>query len=88
MSKKQESNRPAFSSPLYAWLRQGLEETAKVLPAFPDSIQCVEEPGTLGNPTAQMVTEQMGTLSGYDRMLDAYASQGREENEKEQELER
>jgi hypothetical protein len=88
MSDKQEINRPSFSAPLYAAFRQGAKELAQVLPAFPESARCVEEPGTLGNPTMQMVTAQMGTLNGYDRVLDQYASHGSEERENEKEIER
>jgi uncharacterized protein YgbK (DUF1537 family) len=88
MSKENTTSRPAFTAPLYAALRQGSKEFAQVLPAFPDSVRTVEEAGTLGNPTPQMVTEQMGTLHGYDRMLDAYASRGREVSESEKDLER
>lgn len=72
-----ESKRPAFSAPLYAALRQGAKEFAQALPALPTSIRPVEEPGTLGNPTPQMVTEQqIGMSSEYSRLLDAYAREG------------
>ncbi len=39
------------SGALAAFVRQGAKETAQVLPAFPDSMRVVEEPGALGNPT-------------------------------------
>ena len=88
MSEEDKRNRPAFSAPLYAALRQGSKELAQILPAFPESVRPIEEPGTLGNPTAQMITEEMGTLKGYDRMLDAYASRGNERDAPEQGMER
>jgi len=48
-------------------LRLGLKELAQALPAFPDSnIRPVEEPGTWGTATPQMITDQMG----YDTALD------------------
>jgi hypothetical protein len=83
----EESNRPAFTAPLYAALRQGAKELAQALPALPDSIRPVEEPGTLGNPTQQMVTQEIGTVHGYDRMLDQHAERGAS-REPERELER
>jgi hypothetical protein len=50
-----------------AWLRAGFKELAQALPAFPDShVRPVEEPGLVGNPTPQIVTEQMGD---YDAAL-------------------
>jgi hypothetical protein len=74
-----ETPRPAFSAPLWAAARQGAKELAQVLPAFPDSVRPVEEPGTLGNPTQAMVTQEIGTFqgyqqdAGYQQMLDGYA---------------
>ena len=40
---------------LQAFLRQGAKEVAQALPALPDSIRIVEEPGAIGNPTPQEV---------------------------------
>ena len=40
--------------------RMGLDELAHVLPAFPDSIHPVDEPGALGTATQAIVTDQMG----------------------------
>jgi hypothetical protein len=71
-------------APIYAWFRQGSKEAAQALKAFPDSIHPVEEPGTLGNPTQAMVTEEIGTFQGYQSMLAEYASRGagREQDER------
>jgi hypothetical protein len=91
MAEKQEINRPSFSAPLWAAARQGAKELSQYLPAFPDSARCVEEPGTLGNPTMQMVTAQMGTLNGFHSVLDQYASYGHDDvyaDRKEPEMER
>jgi len=85
---EQERTRPSFSAPLWAAGRQGAKELAQFLPAFPDSARPIEEPGTLGNPTPQMITEQIGTMEGYNQMLDRYAGHQVERNEPEQELER
>ncbi len=62
-----EQQRPSFSGPLLAALRQGGKELAAVLPAFPDSVQVVNEPGTLGNPTPQLVTEQISAGQDFNR---------------------
>ncbi len=43
---------------LQAWMRAGAKELAQVLPAFPDSVKPVEEPGLPGNLTAQEVYKQ------------------------------
>lgn len=83
------SERPSFTSPLYAAVRQGAKEIAQALPAFPESVQPVNEPGTLGNPTPSMVTDQIeyGHESdrSYEAMLERYASQARDQ---EMEMER
>ena len=82
--------RPAFSAPLYAALRQGAKEAGQALVALPESIRPVEEPGTLGNPTQQMVTEQSAPQQArsYDSLLESYAARGgvgREQQQKETE---
>lgn len=40
--------------------RMGLDELAQVLPAFPESIHPVDEPGALGTVTPAIATDQMG----------------------------
>jgi hypothetical protein len=46
---------------LAAMARLGLKELAQALPAFPDStIKPIEEPGSFGNVTPLIVTDQMG----------------------------
>jgi hypothetical protein len=81
MSEKETNTRPAFSAPLWAAFRQGAKELAQALPALPDSIRPVEEPGTLGNPTQQMVTEQSRGEGEFQKLLDRYDSRsdGRDE---------
>ena len=52
-----------------AWMRQGFKEIAQALHAFPgQGIHQVEEPGLFGNPTPQIVTNEMGAGS-YQEML-------------------
>lgn len=45
---------------LEAMGRMGLDELAQALPAFPDSIHPVDEPGALGTVTPAIATDQMG----------------------------
>lgn len=67
--------------------RQGLKELAQALPAFPDSIRPVEEPGVAGNPTPHIVTKQMGAGSYQDR-LNSYIAQSPQQQEPDRGMER
>ena len=86
MSK--ELNRPSFTSPLYAFLRQGSKELGQALQALPGSIHVVEEPGTLGNPTQQMVTEESGMLRDKKSILDRYDSRSFDRGDQDRGVER
>jgi hypothetical protein len=88
MSDKEPSDRPAFSAPLWAAARQGSKELAQVLPAFPDSVRPVEEPGAMGNPTQQMVTEQSKGDQDFNDLLARYDSRANEKNEQERGIDR
>ncbi|MBX3443849.1 MAG: hypothetical protein KF774_15685 [Planctomyces sp.] len=80
---------PSFSAPLLAALRQGAKELAQVLPAFPESVRVVEEPGMMGVPTQYAVNNQMGIGRDFDNMLDGYAARGQDrEQSQEKEMER
>jgi hypothetical protein len=82
------SERPSFGAPLSAALRQGAKEIAQALPAFPESVRPVEEPGTLGNPTQSLVTEQITGDRGYSEMVNGYAARSAQpEQQKEHERE-
>ncbi|MBY0589147.1 hypothetical protein K2X85_18385 [bacterium] len=90
---QQTNSRPAFMAPIYAAARQGLKELAQYLPAFPENPRPIEEPGMMGNPTQQMVTEQSGTLDRLHEKLDQQASLHAENhepqrNEQEDDMER
>lgn len=51
--------------------RQGLKELAQIVPAFPDSVRAVEEPGQIGNPTPQEVfSSKKGVTPGKTLDLD------------------
>lgn len=55
----------------YASGRQGLKELAQILPAFPESVQPVEEPGLVGNPVSREVYEQKHeTLQGPTKRME------------------
>jgi hypothetical protein len=86
MSNK--STRPAFSAPLWAALRQGSKELAQALPALPTSIRPVEEPGMMGNPTPQQVTEQSHGESDFQKLLDRYDSRSRGRDDPDQGMDR
>lgn len=47
------------ASPLKAFVRQGADELAQVLSAFPDGVQPVPEPGLAFEPTQAMMTEEI-----------------------------
>jgi hypothetical protein len=89
MAEEQESpnRQPSFTSPLLAALRQGAKELAQILPAFPESVRVVEEPGMMGNPTQYEVNNQVGVGRDIDKMLDAYAARGQQGREQSQEKE-
>lgn len=70
------SERPSFSAPLYAAVRQGAKELAQVLPAFPESVRPVEEANTLGNPTQALLTAENGALEKRHPLLEKYDSRG------------
>lgn len=67
--------------------RQGLKELAQALPAFPDSVRPVEEAGVFGNPTPQIVTQEMG-VSNYQDMLNGYIAQNPPQQQNDQGLDR
>ena len=81
-------SRPSFLAPIYAWIRQGSKEFAQGIPALPGSVRVVEEPGTLGNPTQQMVTEESGTLRDKKSILDRYDSGSFDRGDQDREIER
>lgn len=55
------------------WFRQGGKELAQALPAFPDSVRVVEEPGVFGNLTPQEIVDGKGKESDYDKHLNDLA---------------
>jgi hypothetical protein len=67
-----------------AMARAGLKELTQALPAFPESVRPVEEPGLVGNLTPQEIVQDKGA---YEKMLGGYASRGQEQ-EASQQMER
>ena len=88
MSEDEKRSRPAFSAPLLCRIPTRRQGISQILKAFPDGIQLIEEPGTLGNPTAQMISEEIGTLKGYNRMLEKYADRESERDSPDRGMER
>src|SRR5688572_2066467 len=43
------------SAPIHAMIRQGADEIAQVIPAFPDSVRSTPETGQMFEPTSQEV---------------------------------
>ena len=55
-------------------VRAGFKEIAQALEAFPgQGIHHVEEPGLVGNPTPQLVTQEMGGVQDWNQQLDMAA---------------
>jgi len=50
--------------------------------------QTHEEPGTIASPTQAVVTQEIGTVHGYQQMLEGYASRSQPEREQEREMSR
>jgi hypothetical protein len=71
------------AAPLHAMVRQGADEIAQVLTAFPaHAVQPVAEAGQIFEPTPQLVTEQMTGKLGIDD-LRAKARDGAEKAARE-----
>lgn len=85
MSDEREaaSTRPSTASVLWAEWRRGLKDLQNaVLNPWNGITQTHEEPGTIASPTQAMVTQEIGTVHGYQNMLDEYA--GRSEPNRDQ----
>ena len=63
-----------------AWIRAGFKEIAQALEAFPQGIHHVEEAGLVGNPTPQLVTDEMGFTSYHDLLREASQRGGQEQD--------
>src|ERR1700722_7377278 len=75
--KQNQQQNPALGAELRAVGREGLKDLQNaVLHAFPDSMRLQEEPGAPLSPTQAMVTKDVGTVYGFQNVLDGYAARG------------
>ncbi len=91
MSQEHESasTRPSTSSVLWAEWRRGLKDLQNaILNPWNGVTQTHEEPGTIASPTQAMVTQEIGTVHGYQAMLDSYAARPEPQRETERDLSR
>ena len=66
---------PSTSSTLWGEWRRGLKDLQNaVLNPYNGMTQTHEEPGTIGNPTPQMVTQDIQGRESFSNVLDQYAS--------------
>ncbi len=70
-----------------ASIRQGAGEMAQMLPAFPDSIRPVEEPGGVGNPVSQDLYRERHP-DEFEHRLDRSATQVPKQQEPEMGMEK
>jgi len=75
--RQNHQQQPALAAELKALGREGLKDLQNaVLHAFPDSMRLHEEPGSPLSPTQAMVTKDVGTVYGFQEVLDGYAARG------------
>jgi hypothetical protein len=64
-----------------AWMRQGAKDLYNaIVPALPQSVRSIDEPGTPLNPTQQMVTNDLG--ESYHDYVGRQQAQVRETTER------
>jgi hypothetical protein len=71
--EKEQVQQKIGAGHLKAMARAGLKELSQVLPAFPEGVRPVEEPGLVGNLTPQ---EVLSDKQRFESVLDGYASRG------------
>jgi hypothetical protein len=87
--REQPSSRPSTASVFWAEWRRGLKDLQNaVLNPWNGVTQTHEEPGSIASPTQAVVTQEIGTVYGYQAMLDGYAARGSAEPEREKHQER
>jgi hypothetical protein len=75
--RQNQEQQPALGAELRALGREGLKDLQNaILHAFPDSMRLQEEPGAPLSPTQAMVTKDVGTVYGFQEVLDGYAARG------------
>ena len=80
---------PSSEGVLYGEFRRGLKDLQNtVLDPWNGQVATHEEPGTIGNPTQAMVTQDVGTVYGHhDAYLDQAAAQQIAPPERQMEME-
>jgi hypothetical protein len=87
--ERQASTRPSTSSVLWAEWRRGLKDLQNAaLNPWNGVTATHEEPGTIATPTQAMVTQEVGTVHGYQSMLDGYAARAPQARELDRGVER
>ncbi len=71
---------------LQGMVRSGAKEFAQILPAFPESVRPVEEPGLAGNLTPQEVLHDKGKDGLYQDWLASRAQQVAEREPQQAEM--
>ena len=75
--KSNHEQQPDLLAELRAMGREAVKDVrGKMMETFFGSQEMTTEPGVPLNPTPQMVTNDLGTLGGYQQALDVYASRG------------
>jgi len=67
------------------WFERGRKEIAQALPAFPDSIRVVEEPGLSGK-SAEQEADKEKPKDAYQEWLDARAKEAAERQPERDEM--
>jgi len=84
-----QTERPSSWATLKAYFREGLHTVQDFfLKAFPDSTPVKGEPGTLGQPTPQMVTQDIQGPQSYDQRLGDYVQRGNQQTVHQQDRQR
>lgn len=73
------------SSVLWAEWRRGLKDLQNaVVNPWNGVTPTHEEPGTIANPTPQLVTEDINGRSSYDAMREQYAARGQQQQQQQE----
>ncbi|HZZ78896.1 MAG TPA: hypothetical protein VFE62_10285 [Gemmataceae bacterium] len=82
---RETSTRPSTSSVLWGEWRRGLKDLQNaVLNPWNGITATHEEPGTIATPTQAQVTQDVGTVHGFNAMLDGYADRGNQSQGRDQ----
>lgn len=85
----EQKTRPSTTSVLWGEWRRGLKDLQNaVLNPWNGVTQQHEEPGTIASPTQAVVTQEIGTVHGYNQVLDGYAARGQQSREPDRGMER